>query len=140
MKTNNTDIEEQLTIALDFDKCNSETIISEPQLEEKYATSSFEKYNKEKNQLEIDHLKNELNTQKFLTEDLFKIIKIWFVFIGIVILITGFKLDFISVFPYISINSFNLSDNVLMTLLGSTTVTVVGLYSPVIAHFFNKKK
>ena len=105
-----------------------------------YAFLAENKFNEQRNQILLESLKNENDTRKFLTDDLFRIIKIWFIFIGIVIILSAINVELVRRFPYILIKSFTLSDSIMITLLGSTTLTIVGLYSPVISHFFYKGK
>lgn len=136
----NIELKLELEKALNEDKNNAQKTLDESNLEEQYAEASAEKFENQKREIEINELTHELHTRKFLTNDLFVIVKNWFIFIGLVIILTGFSPDVTRVFPFIIIHSFRLSDNVLMSLLGSTTITIVGLYSPVIAHFFNHKK
>ncbi|MFH0702158.1 MAG: hypothetical protein V2B14_01285 [bacterium] len=77
-----------------------------------------------------DH-KQDISFRCSLTEDLFKLTKWWILFIGFVVLLNGFTSQYKL--------GFHLSDNVMMALFGTMTVTIIGLFATVTGHFFNKK-
>lgn len=98
--------------------------------------SQYSKY--QENMLYQKWLKEALSNQDFaqdiefrkkLTEKLFDFTRYWAVFIMIFLLISG------AICPLL-----HWSDNVIMTLLGSSTATIIGLFAIVTKHFFAGKE
>lgn len=75
--------------------------------------------------------------RRFLTKKLLSLTQKWMFFIGVIILLNGFKVDG---FSWWGVNfGFEWNDNVIMTLLATTTATIVGLFATVTMHFFYKQ-
>lgn len=70
---------------------------------------------------------------------IFILICSWLGFLAFVVMLCGLH-GTIIIFSKSLIWGFNLSDMVLSALLGSSTITVVGLFGTVTGHFFNKGK
>ncbi len=88
-----------------------------------------------KNKNDADEDSN--NARKTLRWVILYIIFGWLVFVGIIILLQGFHVNI-----YLTKNHiyFDLPVSVINTLLGTTTLSVFGLYKVVINYFFNIKK
>lgn len=74
--------------------------------------------------------------RRFLTRKLLSLTQKWMFFIGFIILLNGFKVDGVSWWGVTF--GFEWNNNVLMTLLATTTATIIGLFATVTGHFFYK--
>jgi len=92
-------------------------------------------------ELENEDLKQSIRFRGELPGRIFFFIIIWMAFIAAIVLFDGLN-HLPILLPWINplILKFHLSDNVMITLLTSTTVTVVGMFVTVIKYFFNNNK
>ena len=86
-----------------------------------------ETYEKEKALLEIRSLRLDLKQRKKYANKIFSLIVIWLACILVITLLQGFGFMF-------------LSDNVLVALLGGTTINVLGLFIIVAKYIFYRPK
>ncbi|MDX1920790.1 MAG: hypothetical protein SFU25_08680 [Candidatus Caenarcaniphilales bacterium] len=110
-------------------------------LEEDYLRASSEKLDeleRIKKNLENRDLEQSIKFRRELTSKIFRVIKIWLGFIGFIVLLNGAKGCGIPLTK--TVFNWHLSDNVMIALLGTTTITIIGLFATVTNHFFNKGK
>lgn len=96
---------------------------------------AIDSYEEEKKSLENERLKAEIedlvqdrDQRKTYANRLFWLVAVWLVVIGLIVLLHGF-----------SHVPFTLSGTVLTTLIGSTTVSVLGLFAIVVNYLFPKR-
>lgn len=83
-----------------------------------------------------DALEDENKARVSLRWIILSIIVLWLMFVGIIILLQGFHVNIHYKHNHIY---FDLPVSVINTLLGTTTLSIFGLYKVVVNYFFNKQ-
>jgi hypothetical protein len=99
----------------------------------------------QRKELENEDLRQNIQFRREWTPKIFDLIVKWLKFIGVLVVLNGLNNCYIPVFipiPPIFIEGpklgWHLSDSVMIAVLGTTTITVVGLFGTVTGHFFNR--
>jgi hypothetical protein len=102
-----------------------------PYKSDKLTQSEFEKQAIERGNLENQSFNQDIIARGKYTERIYNLIRCWLIGIGITIFLQGScsKQGF-----------FNLSDKVLVTLIGGTTINILGLFAIVAWYLFHKPK
>ena len=86
---------------------------------------------RERAKLTVMEWQQDLEARKKYAKDVFKLVVSWLLAVLVVVLLDGFALEY-AAFPL----GFDLSDKVMMTLLGGTTVNVLGILAIVVRYLF----
>ncbi len=78
-----------------------------------------------------DGLMQDRNMRKEYADKIYVLVKIWLIAVGVGLLLGGFGQAY---------DFFALDDSVLVTLVGGTTLGVIGLFATVAKYLFNEKR
>lgn len=93
------------------------------------AVESEGEFLSELERLKLLDYKQDIAARKDFSGRLYSLVKRWLVGIGALLVLSGWR-----------VCGFNLSDGVLVALIGGTTVTVVGLFLVVVKYLFPDRK
>lgn len=99
----------------------------EPSKESEIANSRQTPYLEQFLKCMVSDMENTVKFKAFFSPNVFDLIKTWLAFVALIILFTGW-------------GCLKLSDNVLITLLSTTTIEILGLLAIILRHLFPNKK
>ena len=102
--------------------------IEKSEAEEEQTSSTIERENIRSKQLDNDIKSEDKEQRKHFASKIFVLTICYLSFVALVLLLVGFRLF-----------DFFLSDAVMITLLGTTTATMIGVFNFVMKYLFNKK-
>ena len=85
----------------------------------------------------IQNLTQNRTERKIYADRIYNLVTGWLVFIAFIIFLNGFAIQGPGTFTRTGIN---LSDDIILALIGGTTVNVLGLFFVVLKYLFNPKK
>lgn len=97
--------------------------------EKKYALDQLA-YNKKRNNLELQSLQQDIEERRKYAHRIFNLVSLWLWIVALVILLHGFGNNH---------GLFKLSDSILVTIVGGTTINVLGLFAIVANYLFPKQ-
>ncbi len=88
-------------------------------------------YDKEKKRIELDSLRQDIQERKKYANKIYKLIVCWLLAIFLLILVNGF---------FSALEWFSLSNTVMTTIVGGTTVNILGIFYIVANYLFHRPK
>jgi len=91
-------------------------------------------FSKKKQEIQIKSLKHRLESQIIYGPRIYWLVVIWLLFVGVVIVTEGSQLSISHYFGW----EFDLSDTVMVAILGTTTASIIGMFVIILRFIFER--
>ena len=97
---------------------------------DRLTSEELEYHEKAKKEVELEGLKQDIEERKIYAKHIYILVSVWLVGILILLMVQGF---------FSPLGIFNLSNSVLLAVIGGTTINVIGLFVVVARYLFPRR-